>query len=50
MQKLIKTKKTIKPTPEPLTYKDLYLIAQMDGNFKEKLKLTLIKLKEELCN
>jgi len=38
MQELM-TKKTIKLTPEPLTYKDLYLIAQMEGDFEENFKL-----------
>ena len=38
MQKLM-TRKTIKLTPEPLTYEDLYLVAHMDGNFEDNLKL-----------
>lgn len=31
--------KIIKLTPEPLTYKDLYLIAQWEGDFEENFKL-----------
>ena len=33
------TTKTIKLTPEPLTYHQLYVIAQMDGEFEDNLKL-----------
>tara|TARA_R110000868_G_scaffold160089_1_gene389372 strand:- start:65 stop:211 length:147 start_codon:yes stop_codon:yes gene_type:complete len=33
------TTKTIKLTPEPLTYYQLYVIAQMEGDFEDNLKL-----------
>lgn len=33
------TTKIIKLTPEPLTYSELYLVAQLDGDFEENFKL-----------
>lgn len=33
------TRKTIKLTPEPLTCHQLYVIAQMEGDFEDNLKL-----------
>lgn len=34
------TTKIIKLTQEPLTYSELYLVAQLDGDFEENFKLT----------